>query len=131
MDLLAKLQADYETAKKEKEDLQAEVTLCEVQLDRAEKLINGLGGEKNSWKQKAISNREESTSVIGDCVLSSGIIAYLGAFPIAYREEAIACWKEILEKLKIKFSPDFSMQKVLCDPITIGQWTDKYSVRDH
>lgn len=50
MDLLDKLQADYDTAKKEKEDLQAEVTKCEVQLERAEKLINGLGGEKNSWK---------------------------------------------------------------------------------
>lgn len=26
------------------------VTKCVIQLDRAEKLINGLGGEKNSWK---------------------------------------------------------------------------------
>lgn len=128
MDLLAKLQSDYDTAKKEKEDLQAEVTKCEVQLDRAEKLISGLGGEKNSWKAKAILNREESTSIIGDCVLSSGIIAYLGAFPIAYREEAIACWKEMLVKYAIKFSDDFGLAKILCDPITIGQWTDKYSL---
>lgn len=128
MDLLAKLQSDYDRAKREKEELQSEVTKCEVQLDRAEKLINGLGGEKNSWKAKALSNREESTSVIGDCLLSSGIVAYLGAFPIAYREEAIRCWKDLLAKFSIKFSPDYALQKVLCDPITIGQWTDKYSV---
>ncbi|KAL4494234.1 hypothetical protein ABPG73_018753, partial [Tetrahymena malaccensis] len=128
LDLLAKLQSEYDVAKREKEELQAEVTKCEIQLDRAEKLINGLGGEKNSWKQKAISNREESTSVIGDCVLSSGIIAYLGAFPIAYREEAIHNWKELLLKYKIKFSNDYSLQKILCDPITIGQWTDKYQL---
>jgi dynein heavy chain len=79
-----------------------------------------LGGEKNSWRTKALTNREESTSVVGDCVLSSGIIAYLGAFPIAYREEAIGFWKDLLIKYKIKFSPDFGLQKILCDPITIG-----------
>lgn len=53
-------------------------------------------------------------------MLSSGIIAYLGAFPIAYREEAISFWKDLLLKYKIKFSNDFSLQKILCDPITIG-----------
>ena len=29
-------------------------------------------------------------------MLSAGIIAYLGAFPIAYRNEAILAWEKLL-----------------------------------
>jgi dynein heavy chain len=76
-------------------------------LERAEKLIKGLGGEKESWRKKAIEYREEAKSVTGDCKVSAGIIAYLGAFPIAYREDTIHSWKELLTKLKIEYSNDF------------------------
>ena len=41
------------------------------------------------WEQKAIIVAENSLTVIGDCILCSGIIAYLGAFPVDYRDEAI------------------------------------------
>jgi dynein heavy chain len=65
-------------------------------LDRAEKLIQGLGGEKDSWRRKAEESQAETRNIIGDCMLSSGIIAYLGAFPSGYRETAIAAWKDLL-----------------------------------
>lgn len=61
-------------------------------MERAEKLIKGLGGEKESWKKKALDFKAESKTVVGDCMISAGVIAYLGAFPIAYREETIANW---------------------------------------
>ena len=42
--------------------------------------------------------------VVGDCAICSGIIAYLGAFPISYRESTLAAWERMLEISKIKFS---------------------------
>ena len=54
MDLLAKLEADYLKAKTEKEILEKEVNRCKIQLERAEKLIKGLGGEKENWRKKSI-----------------------------------------------------------------------------
>jgi hypothetical protein len=36
-----------------KERLEAEVALCTVKLERAEKLISGLGGEKARWTAAA------------------------------------------------------------------------------
>ncbi|EAS04067.1 axonemal dynein heavy chain (macronuclear) [Tetrahymena thermophila SB210] len=128
IDLLQSLQNDYERAQKEKEELEQKVNKCKVQLERADALISGLGGEKNSWKQKAELNRLESTSVIGDCMISAGIIAYLGAFPISYREEVIQAWKNLLIEYKILFSQDFNIQNILCNPITIGQWTNRYKL---
>ena len=81
-----KLESDYNKARKEKEDLENQVNKCKVQLERAEKLIKGLGGEKEAWRRKAIEYREESKAVIGDCVISSGVIAYLGGYFLLHIE---------------------------------------------
>jgi dynein heavy chain len=61
-------------------------------------------------------------------MLSAGIIAYLGAFPIQYRDQSIEAWRQLLTQLKIKFNPEFSLQGILSDAITIGQWTNTFKL---
>ena len=56
-------------------------------------MIKGLAGEKIAWGKKVVEWGEEKKTVLGDCVLCSGIIAYMGAFPITYREETVSQWK--------------------------------------
>lgn len=46
-DRLAVLQQQFEEKTKEKEQLEVQVDLCAKKLDRAQKLIGGLGGEKD------------------------------------------------------------------------------------
>lgn len=36
-----------------KEQLESNIDICSKKLDRAEKLIGGLGGEKDRWSQAA------------------------------------------------------------------------------
>jgi len=66
----------------------------------------------------------EKETVLGDCVLCSGIIAYMGAFPITYREDTLQEWKDLIIKLNIKSGDKFSLQNVLSDPLIIGNWTN-------
>ncbi len=63
--------------------------------------------------------------MLGDCVLCSGIIAYMGAFPISYRDDTVSEWKEFLKTLNIKSNANFSLQNVLANPLEIGQWTNQ------
>jgi len=59
-------------------------------------LITGLGSEKIIWT-KLLNNYIDSKSMItGDVLLSSGIIAYLGAFNLSYRDECVDYWKKML-----------------------------------
>lgn len=58
-------------------------------------------------------------------MLSSGIIAYLGAFPVNYREEAISKWVALLQKNQILVSEGYSLQNVMTDLITIGRWVNQ------
>jgi dynein heavy chain len=49
LDLLEKLQNDYDAAVAREIDLKNQVAMCITKLDRAEKLIDGLSGEKIRW----------------------------------------------------------------------------------
>jgi dynein heavy chain len=59
----------------------------------------------------------------GDIMLSSGYIAYLGAFTLKYRDEATVAWKKLCEDSGIPASESFKLVKVLGDPVKIRDWT--------
>ena len=59
---------------------------CKTKLTRAETLIGGLGGEKSRWMQAAKDLSHQYDNLIGDILLSGGIIAYLGAFTALFRQ---------------------------------------------
>uniref|UniRef100_A0A803SM94 Dynein axonemal heavy chain 7 n=1 Tax=Anolis carolinensis TaxID=28377 RepID=A0A803SM94_ANOCA len=103
-DKLALLQLTLEQKKQEKADL-------ENQLDRAEKLLGGLGGEKTRWSQSALELGKQYVNLTGDILVSSGIVAYLGAFTSSYRQvRSIPC------------SEDFSLTTTLGEPVKIRAW---------
>jgi dynein heavy chain len=85
MDKLARLDADLQEKKRRKEKLEHDVHMCTVKLDRAEKLISGLGGEKSRWTAAAVRLGEQYVKLTGDVLLAAGQIAYLGPFTATYR----------------------------------------------
>ena len=68
-----------------KKELEDNIHQCEQKLIRAEKLIGGLGGEKDRWTESAKVLGETYIRITGDVLLSSGIVAYSGAFTVNYR----------------------------------------------
>lgn len=85
-DKLAKLQETLENNKKKKADLETQVDLCSKKLERAEQLISGLGGERDRWSQNARELGIKYNNLTGDILISSGTVAYLGAFTSAFRQ---------------------------------------------
>lgn len=63
-----------------------QVDQCSKKLDRAEKLIGGLGGEKDRWSKSASELAVMYENLSGDVLISSGVVAYLGAFTSNYRQ---------------------------------------------
>lgn len=87
-EVLGKLQTlQDELAKKTKEqtELEDNIELCSKKLTRAEQLINGLSGEKHRWSQTALELQSTLDNAIGDVLLSAGVVAYLGAFTVDFR----------------------------------------------
>ncbi|CAD8132456.1 unnamed protein product [Paramecium pentaurelia] len=115
-------QLEYNRAKAEKERIEEQVITISSQLQRAEHLIANLSEEKSRWKLKAQQYKENQKNIIGDCMLNSAIIAYLGVFPIQYREICLEYWKSKLQEYNIQISSNYSLQNQLSDPVQINKW---------
>ncbi len=66
--------------------MESKIKATELKLERAEKLINGLGGEKARWSYQIESLTHTYDHIVGDVLLSSAFVAYLGAFTFDYRQ---------------------------------------------
>jgi len=123
IDALAALEAQLNGLKAEKDDLAYQVDLCEKKINRAEALIESLGGEKDRWTENAKVLAVDYVNLTGDVIVSSGIIAYLGAFTPDFREKAVKSWAEISKEKGIPGSDEFSLQGILGEPVKIRNWT--------
>jgi dynein heavy chain len=103
--------------------LEEQVDLVSKKLVRAEKLIGGLGGEKDRWSFISSELDQLAENLIGDILISSGIIAYLGAFTIVYRNEMVKIWSKACQERNIQCSQNFSLVKTLGDPVLLRDWT--------
>uniref|UniRef100_A0A8D0HPP8 Dynein axonemal heavy chain 7 n=1 Tax=Sphenodon punctatus TaxID=8508 RepID=A0A8D0HPP8_SPHPU len=121
-DKLARLQRTLESKKQEKADLENQVDLCSKKLERAEQLIGGLGGEKTRWSQTALMLGRQYINLTGDILISSGIVAYLGAFTSSYRQNQTHDWALSCKTKGIPCSDDFSLTSTLGEPVKIRAW---------
>ena len=76
------------------------------------------------------------TNVIGDVLVSSGLVAYLGAFTVEFRTECVQEWHSLCTEKKIPCSKSFSVTVTLGEPVKIRAWNiaglpvDSFSVEN-
>ncbi|XP_071332600.1 dynein axonemal heavy chain 12 [Trachinotus anak] len=121
-DRLAALQKTFEEKTEEKAQLEFQVDLCARKLERAEKLIGGLGGEKTRWSKAADDLQSTYDNLTGDVLISAGVIAYLGAFTAGFRQDCTKHWTKLCQSRNIPSSDDFSLSTTLGDRIKIRAW---------
>jgi len=113
---------ELEAAEAKKKQLQDEFENAERKLNRANQLISKLKDEEKNWEKSLIENQEFKTSLVGDIVISSGIIAYLGVFTTDFRQYAIDSWVELMNGFKIKSTSPFNLAVVLGNNVKIQKW---------
>ncbi|XP_038666815.1 dynein heavy chain 3, axonemal-like [Scyliorhinus canicula] len=105
-----------------KKQLEESINVTELKLQRSEKLINGLGGEKERWTN--FSEHLEATyqNIIGDVLLSASVVAYLGPFTSEFRQNVLGEWLSMCMQRQIPVSSVFSLLNTLGDPVNIMEW---------
>ncbi|GAB1862505.1 Dynein heavy chain 3, axonemal [Camponotus japonicus] len=133
---LQSLNDEFAECMREKKKLEDQIDYCRQKLERAEKLLGGLSGEKNRWSETANKLGASLGNVIGDVLLSSGMVAYLGAFTVEYRNKLINQWHASCMNAAIPCSTKFNLIDILGEPIEIRGWTihglpaDSFSVEN-
>ncbi|CAK9833026.1 Dynein axonemal heavy chain 3 [Anthophora retusa] len=133
---LQSLNDEFAECMRVKKELEDQIDYCKKKLERAEKLLGGLSGEKNRWHDTATALGASLHNVIGDVLLSSGIVAYFGAFTVDYRNKLIAEWHASCLELAIPCRKMFSLIDILGRQVEIRAWiifglpADNFSVEN-
>jgi dynein heavy chain len=55
--------------------------------------------------------------LIGNIILAAGFISYVGTFTAKYRDQLLKEWMKTCVEKKIPYSSDFSVERILGDPV--------------
>ncbi|KYM82700.1 Dynein heavy chain 2, axonemal [Atta colombica] len=116
------LQRMYDAKMKEKENLIKLAKLLKLKLERAGTLLDLLSDERILWENTVASLTESFDWLLGDCLISTGFLSYLGPFVSNYRQELISIWSKEVYNREIPTSPNLDVKEFLADPSTIREW---------
>lgn len=123
---IGELNSQYTEANNELDVLQQEAALMTKRLNAASQLIDGLTGERTRWSADVTGLEQQSVMLVGDCLLGSSFLSYVGAFTTDYRRDLI--YNKFLEDVKergIPLSSDFTLEKLLTTDSTVQFWVSK------
>lgn len=136
-DEIAGLSSRYTTANEELTELQLRASLMEKRLSAASKLIKGLTGERTRWTDDVCTLRERGTRLVGDCLLASSFLSYMGAFTADYRSDLMLkrLFNDLLER-NVPLMQPFRLVNLLTTDAAVQSWVanglpaDEHSVQN-
>lgn len=91
---LTDLQKHLQDERNEHDRLKTNFEQCSKRLQRATEIVTLFEGEKEAWQQSLSDIKVEVDSLVGDVIVSSGIVCYLGQFPEHQRNSQVDKWLE-------------------------------------
>lgn len=80
---------------------------------RAEKLVGGLAGEAERWKVNVAILQGDFKNLIGNILLASATVAYIGPFNSEYRAKMIRSWIDKCKETEVPVSEDYELDRIL------------------
>lgn len=88
-------------------------------------MIGNLKNERESWSVDLEAARNFKENLVGDVLICSGILAYLGVFVASYREECVKTWGDMMKKYNIQSSANVSLKEILGNQVRISEWASQ------
>ena len=70
-------------------------------------MVGGLGGETKRWKATALQLEQDHANIVGNVLLSTTSVVYLGAFTAEFRSQLLTRWIKRCVGLKIPVDTSF------------------------
>ncbi|ODN03963.1 Dynein beta chain, ciliary [Orchesella cincta] len=124
---LTVLTREYEAAIAAKLKCQAEADKTALTIDLANRLVGGLGAEKNRWIQNVLNFRASTKTIPGDMLLVTAFVSYVGCFSKKYRVDLLdKIWMPQLKKIDppIPMSDTVDPLVQLTDDAEIAMWNN-------
>jgi dynein heavy chain, axonemal len=130
-DKVADLNAKLSEAEQAKEKIEAEAATLLQQLELAKKLVGGLGDENQRWGQNVEIFEKNRETLVGDALISSAFVSYIGAFSSQFRRGLWSdIWLEDIKAKNIPFTEGVDPLSVLSTESDAAKWKNEGLPRD-
>jgi len=116
------LMDSFNKAMKEKNDAIAEQDRCNRKLDLAQRLVGALGSEQERWAQSIIDIGDLLQVIIGDVLLASAFVSYVGPFNKVFRDQILTKFLDFFKANNVPMSEGSNPLTVLTDEATVAGW---------
>ncbi|XP_067132954.1 dynein axonemal heavy chain 2-like [Centruroides vittatus] len=130
------LTRQFELKVKQKESLENHTEELEKKLSSATLLVEGLSIERICWNDNIEELREKMNCLIGDSLLASAFLSYLGPFIHKYRDDLISKWIDIIHLHNLQCTVPFKLPEFTLLTNTIQEWhtqglpSDNYNINN-
>eukprot|EP00741_Cyanophora_paradoxa_P004754 tig00000828_g4612.t1 len=122
-DKLSELIREFDAAEAAKDAVIAEAERCQRKLKLAQRLVAALASENTRWAQGVEELKGKLSVLVGDVLLSSAFVSYIGAFNNHFRQQLVdERWKPYLVQHKIPTSPVMDPLAILTTDAEIARW---------
>lgn len=121
---IERLKATYQQTTEENSRIKMEISAVASRCGRAKALMGNLLAEKCRWEEQSASFHQQTTCVMGDCLLAGAFLAYIGFFDEHSRRNLIMPeWQDIVDCCSIAFRREMSIVEYLSLPEKRLQWS--------
>jgi len=114
--MLKDLEDTYNTKTAEMAMYKAALDDLQKKIDRGDKLVSGLSGEKTRWEATIIDLDEQYEKMIGDCALAAAFMSYCGPFPSEFRNDLISNWTALIQSENVPHTAGFDFSGFMAGP---------------
>lgn len=123
---LEQLNRDHQQRTQELQELTDQANTMERRLDAASRLIEGLGSERSRWTGEIGELEQRKERLVGDCLLASSFLSYLGAFTAEYRHRMLYDeWQHDLQQRGVPLTYPFKVQDLLSNDVEMAKWNSE------
>lgn len=120
---LANLTQQFEEATQEKNEAIAAAEKTQNKANMADRLVNGLADEKIRWTNSIAEFEITEKNYVGDVMVSSAFVSYIGAFSLPFREKLVdTCWISDMIQRRMPMTEGVQPLDLLCDLATVAGW---------
>merc|ERR1719160_397822 len=118
------LNTQFNDAMANKQALEDKANMTKRKMDQANKLINGLAGEKIRWTEDSNNFASRRKRLIGDTALVCGFVTFCGPFNSEFRDKLnYETFLNDTHSRGVPASERVNLVEFLVDQGTIGEWS--------
>jgi dynein heavy chain 1 len=114
---------EYATLIKETEQIKSAMLSVKSKCERAKTLLDSLEEERNRWEDGSETFQAQLATLLGDVLLASAFVAYIGFFDHRMRHTLVHQWKEFLTHIDVVYKPDLSLVEYLSTASERIEWS--------